>query len=83
MGSNSSKAKIDALECQQQALMEQGYEEVLKINDNTDGSCYPFAIETTRYHGYAKQLIAAIDPFGWQNITDSIARDIKADEHFQ
>ena len=31
--------------------------EVLKIDDNTDGSCYPFAIETTRYHIYAKQLI--------------------------
>ena len=55
-------------------------EEVLSINErNTD----IFTIETTRYNISTKQLIAAIDPLGWQNIKGSIGRDIQSNIHFQ
>ncbi|CAF1065631.1 unnamed protein product [Adineta steineri] len=58
-------------------------EEILSIDDIPNQNCYPFAIETTRYSIRAQQIIAAIDPLGWQSITGSIANDIKSNEHFQ
>ena len=58
-------------------------EKVLSIDDHRDDNCYTFSIETTRYHIRTNQLIAAMDTSGWENITGSVARDIKADAHFQ
>ncbi|CAF4294675.1 unnamed protein product, partial [Rotaria sp. Silwood2] len=58
-------------------------EEVLSIDDYSNGGSYVFSIETSRYRIRAKQLIAAIDSTGWKNIHGSIAHDIKSHENFQ
>lgn len=58
-------------------------EEVLKIDENNGDSCYSFSIETSNYKIRAQQLIIAMNPSGWENVTGTVATEIKADKHFQ
>ena len=59
-------------------------ETVLQIGDNGNTTeSYIFSVETQRYQIKAKQLIIAIPPSGWADITGTIGNEIKAHTNFK